>query len=411
MSSQQRFDFEWLLSPCSLNDFVQEAWQQRPKLIGANDGRGVDRLFSSIELEELIEVGQPKPPSIRLAAQGLEKIGVPETGTGRLDLDKIRERFLDGYTLIVNNVQRFHARLNSLVQQLQLTSSFPVEANCYFTPPGSQGVHPHYDTHDVFVLQVEGEKEWHLFEESAVCPLNELVDGDPFRNGGLSKPESLILRPGNVLYIPRGWVHEALTPAHSSSLHITFGVHVATSRDLICAAIDTMSRIVPDFRMALPFGYLGRDGNLFELQTPLNRLLELLTLSSPIADAHALLEDDLMRRFSSTGATGLAQLSNALRRLAPSTKVSRARYFQVRKSVANEGISVEFLSRLVTVPSNYESALDFILQCDQEFTIEAIPGLDESRKIALVDRLLRDGLLRLEPFDSARNHDAEATDD
>ena len=112
----------------------------------------------------------------------------------------------------------------------------PVQANAYFTPRGSQGLPVHHDTHDVFCLQVAGRKRWLVYEPALELPLRnqryrpELGEpGEPVLD--------LVLEPGDMLYMPRGWLHEALT-SDEDSLHLTIGVSVYTWLDALRAALE-----------------------------------------------------------------------------------------------------------------------------------------------------------------------------
>ena len=108
--------------------------------------------------------------------------------------------------------------------------------NAYYTPRAAQGLPVHHDTHDVFVLQVSGEKRWLVYEPALELPLrNQKYSAEM---GGPGEPvHDLVLRPGDMLYLPRGWLHEALT-SDSDSLHLTVGVNVVTWLDAFKAALE-----------------------------------------------------------------------------------------------------------------------------------------------------------------------------
>ncbi len=97
--------------------------------------------------------------------------------------------------------------------------------------PQVQGFKCHYDTHEVFILQVDGCKQWHIFADTVKYPLKEE------KSSAHCPPESepylsCILEPGDVLYIPRGHWHYAKT-VDQPSLHLTLGVHCLTGIDFL----------------------------------------------------------------------------------------------------------------------------------------------------------------------------------
>ena len=63
---------------------------------------------------------------------------------------------------MLQGLHRTWPPLVAFCQQLAAELGHPVQANAYVTPPQSQGFDDHYDVHDVFVLQVEGEKRWRI---------------------------------------------------------------------------------------------------------------------------------------------------------------------------------------------------------------------------------------------------------
>lgn len=101
-------------------------------------------------------------------------------------------------------------------------------ANAYLTPADSQGFAPHYDDIEAFVLQLEGKKKWKLYSvvddgESTPSSLElprfssrNLTDeeiGEPFME--------VVLEEGDLLYFPRGVVHQAVALPDAHSLHVT----------------------------------------------------------------------------------------------------------------------------------------------------------------------------------------------
>ena len=87
-----------------------------------------------------------------------------------------------------------------------------MQANAYYTPRGSQGFAVHHDTHDVLVLQVAGEKRWLLYEPLLELPLKHQRYSQALGEHG-EPTDDLVLRAGDTLYLPRGWLHQAETSA------------------------------------------------------------------------------------------------------------------------------------------------------------------------------------------------------
>eukprot|EP00796_Vickermania_ingenoplastis_P003596 gene3596-2537_t len=138
--------------------------------------------------------------------------------------------------------------------------------NSYWTPAGSQGFAPHYDDVDVFLLQMEGRKEWRLYDPPEEVDYLSRHSSEDYVPEQFPKPKhTLILNPGDVLYMPRGMVHQGRTFPDSHSLHITFSANQMNSwADFFLVAarysIETLSANNQAWRTTIPrslFSALG----------------------------------------------------------------------------------------------------------------------------------------------------------
>jgi Cupin superfamily protein len=172
--------------------------------------------------------------------------------------------YLNGCSVVVNHADETCPYLATLCQDLQ--KSVPhAYANTYLTPPGSQAVPPHADDRDVLILQVYGKKHWKVYKN---IPIPYPYPHEQVGKDGLEVPPQVlegpclidcVLREGDVLYMPRGYVHEAQTLSDVPSYHVTIALatHDWTLAGLVTNATQHMlSRHIP-YRQALPV-HLGR---------------------------------------------------------------------------------------------------------------------------------------------------------
>jgi hypothetical protein len=135
------------------------------------------------------------------------------------------------------------------------------------TPPNSPGFTAHYDTHDVFVLQLAGRKTWRIDAPPIALPHRS----QPFAPQDYAPPPEpwgeLELAAGDLLYLPRGWVHSTRT-SDGFSAHVTLGVSVYTWVDLVSELMQAVIN-APELRCALPPGFASRE----ELRTQLKDTL------------------------------------------------------------------------------------------------------------------------------------------
>ncbi|XP_065850657.1 uncharacterized protein [Euphorbia lathyris] len=153
------------------------------------------------------------------------------------DITKCEEAYREGCTIALRGLEFRFASIAAVADTLASLFGQPsVGANLYLTPPNSQGLACHYDDHCVFVCQIYGNKQWTVFSEPSMqLPrLYDHVDSQQCLNSEstLANRKTLFLSEGDVLYVPRGFAHEACTENTGSgelgrfSLHVTFGIEV-----------------------------------------------------------------------------------------------------------------------------------------------------------------------------------------
>jgi lysine-specific demethylase/histidyl-hydroxylase NO66 len=136
-----------------------------------------------------------------------------------------------GASLIANHVHRVCPEVGAIAHLLEREFAARVVANVYCSFKGVQAFQTHFDLHDVFAFQAEGEKTWRVYESRADAPVVPLPPGDEIEKWLTASRGQLLfeadMKPGDILYLPRGQYHDALTGAQAS-LHVTFGVSPAT---------------------------------------------------------------------------------------------------------------------------------------------------------------------------------------
>jgi lysine-specific demethylase/histidyl-hydroxylase NO66 len=273
-------------------------------------------------------------------------------------------------------------RVAALCRELESILGHPVQANAYFTPRRSQGLPIHHDTHDVFCLQVAGEKRWLVYEPVLEMPLRD----QRYRpeSGGPGEPVlDLMLRPGDTLYLPRGWLHQALT-SETDSLHLTVGVNQHTWLDAVRAALDECADDV-EFRRSVPGDGTAHVDLLERLRTHLE----------PEAVARRARER-LVRSRRPVLEGQLAEL-RALDDLTTSTLMER------RPTVIADldGAALVFEGKRVEFPEHAAGALSAAFATERPFRAADLPGpLDEESRLVLVRRLVREGFLRRSSSDA-----------
>lgn len=234
------------------DDFLATVYEREPFRVARNTPGWFDPVLTRDGLDRLIA---ERPPSLRLVTQSQ---AVPETRytleDGTVDPAAVFAAFDDGATIILDRLHRAIPALARLARALELMLHAPIQTNIYYTPAGGQGFRAHYDTHDVFVLQISGPKRWALYDTPVDLPLpSQGFERDRPAPGPCR--ERFDLMPGDTLYIPRGLMHEAEAQADTPSLHITVGVMARTLGDAVIDAVSRWAAETPEARRALPPGF------------------------------------------------------------------------------------------------------------------------------------------------------------
>jgi lysine-specific demethylase/histidyl-hydroxylase NO66 len=141
-----------------------------------------------------------------------------------------------GASLIANDVLSIHEPLMRIGETLSRTFAASIGANIYCSFRGVQAFGTHFDNHDVIVIQTGGTKVWNLYASRADNPIENFPDDDATRRwfeqtrGALM--QQVTMQPGDVLYLPRGWYHDALA-TDGPSLHVTFAITPLHGRTLL----------------------------------------------------------------------------------------------------------------------------------------------------------------------------------
>ncbi len=246
--------------------FARDVWGTQALLTTSADHFG--DLFSETAVDELVSRRGLRTPFIRVAKDGttlptrdFTSGGGVGAGIGdQVDDSRLTALFAEGATIVLQALHRTWPPLIDFTQQLAAELGHPVQVNAYVTPPQSRGFDDHYDVHDVFVVQVSGQKRWRIHEPVHPAPLRDQpwTDRRETVAEAADQPPDIdaVLEPGDCLYLPRGHLHAA-TALGGVSTHLTFGVHTWTRHTLATTLLDRALLDLAgdlDIRSSLPLG-------------------------------------------------------------------------------------------------------------------------------------------------------------
>ncbi|XP_022214592.2 bifunctional lysine-specific demethylase and histidyl-hydroxylase NO66 [Drosophila obscura] len=212
-----------LIAPMTMATFLRDHWEKEAFRVDSTTPGRFSNLISFNMIDQmLIENHVEFTTNIDVTSYegGVRKTLNPE---GRALPPSVWAHYRRGCSIRILNPSTYLIALRQLCIKLQEFFHCLVGANVYLTPPGSQGFAPHYDDIEAFVLQVEGKKRWRIYPPTKELPressgnLSQAELGDPIMD--------IVLKPGDFLYFPRGWIHQAITEKNSHSLHITLSAY------------------------------------------------------------------------------------------------------------------------------------------------------------------------------------------
>jgi lysine-specific demethylase/histidyl-hydroxylase NO66 len=389
----------------SETDFSADFWGAKPLLSRAADLPGdLSDLFSLEAVDELVSSRAIRTPFVRMANEGTLLDASRYTSSGgfgaeisdQLDSAKVLREFAAGATLVLQGLHRTWRPIADFTRQLVADVGHPAQVNAYVTPASSRGFDPHYDVHDVFVIQIAGEKHW---------VIHEPVHADPLRNQPWSDHAQAVAErakgapaidatfaPGDVLYLPRGWIHSA-TALGGTSVHLTIGVAAITRWDVVQQLVSTLAAD-PALRASLPMSVDLSDSSTIEaiLQQTVVEVVRSLGAGVDADKVGTSLGRVLVSAGSAEPLSPMASIE-ALGSLGSASVVSWRKGLAARIERNEVNVSVVLADRTITLPVEAAAALEMLV-AGTASRVSELP-LDEASAIVVTRRLVREGVLVL----------------
>jgi hypothetical protein len=363
--------------------FREKVWASHVHLHHTEPERLVG-LLSLDDVDHLLTEVALRAPALRLAQDGAV---LPESRftrsatmagrplTGLVDGRKVLAELDAGATVVLQGLHRYWPPLTELVRRLELELGHPCQANAYLTPPGSQGFARHADSHDVFVFQTHGRKQW------------EVVEGD-----GEESVREVVLEPGLSMYLPTGTPHSA-RGQDVMSLHVTLGINRLTWRDLL----TRLSRQVlasGEYDAPLPAGYLDDPAALESLLGDrLSGFADGLRALDPAEVVEQRSAAFLSERTPAMrgGLTDLVALDS----LGDDTELVRRSTATCVLRPDGDRLRVLLGDRELRMPARLADAMTFVRDHERFRVGDLAPWLDGGSRLVVTRRLVREGLLRI----------------
>ncbi len=301
--------------------------------------------------------------------------GRRDESTAVADAALVYDWFSSGATIIFEALHSYSPPLRDLCWSLEKDLGRPTQINAYLTPPRARGFKTHVDSHDVFVVQLFGNKNWLVYRETDPEGREEpLLEHD--------------LQVGEVLYIPAGFAHSALTQM-SASAHLTIGILETKWADLF----DDLVGVLDQGDRAEVHQFLSDDDSG---EVAVEPLIERMSQGIERIDREEL-RRRLARRFFSSRHYSMR---GHLRRLLEADHIDDSTLFEVRadwqRFEADHGLVVLLPDRQLNISNRLSPAVNAVLELGRGRVGDLSAYLPEPDRFDLISKLVKEGLLDLQ---------------
>ena len=279
----------------------------------------------------------------------------------RPDPKSVQKLVSKGASIILNDIEKHSPELSGLANIFQLNTHGRCQGNLYFSMESRQAFGPHCDKHDVFAIHFEGEKTWNIYEKIEKNPINhpvfEYSAEERIKRAG-KLINQIKMKPGDLLYIPRGQYHDALA-SKNGAIHIAFGLTYFKPIDLISVLWEKF--ILNDYMR----GDINTNADKHELKKILSKISEQFEL--------IINNDETSNILQSCMKNWPYEIEN----YALKDVVSEGKRLYVSKGISLEKTKTDlFLTNgkdKVKVPENFCALTEYIIS-EEYFTLKSICG-------------------------------------
>ena len=382
--------FSKLIHPVTVDQFIGSYWQQNVLVVNRDSPRFYDDLLTIDALDALLTSTALPGAQVNL---GKDAVGIAKedyvTG-GYVNPRALLRLHKRGNTIILRSMHLWLETLQKLCSAMESFFHCDAQANIYMTPARTQSSYPHWDAHDIFVIQLAGSKRWRLHSAPLKKPLYT-YEFNPDRHEIGPETGEFTLHAGDIAYVPRGVAHNP--EATEYAVHISLGVLVKTWADVFAAMYENIVRDNPEYRAALPVLYgrhqFDRDRCASELEQLASAFGDRAILSTVLArltDTFLTTRTPDMRHAFSQVAEGCPITPSTCVEVISSTPILIEEHGDDCRAIIN-GLELR-------VSGSMLDAMKYVAHRSR-LRVSELPGESDARRVALAERLVDEGMLRV----------------
>jgi 50S ribosomal protein L16 3-hydroxylase len=201
-----------LLAGLTPAQFMKRHWQKKPLLIR----QAIPNMKPLINRAALLDMVESEEVESRLIVRHGEKWTLKKGPLNRKSLPPLKK---PDWTVLIQGVDLHNDAVHTLLQQFRFVPDARLDDLMISYATEGGGVGPHFDSYDVFLLQVQGQRKWRIGRQEKF----ELQEGVPLKILKAFKPEAaFVLNPGDMLYLPPGYAHDGIAVGECMTYSIGF---------------------------------------------------------------------------------------------------------------------------------------------------------------------------------------------
>jgi len=189
-----------LLDGMSPAQFMRRHWQKRPLLVR----QAIPGVVPPLDRAALLALVQSEDVESRLLVRRDEQWSLRQGPFSRRALPSLAT---PGWTVLVQGLDLHVEAARSLLDRFRFLPEARLDDLMVSFASDGGGVGPHFDSYDVFLLQVSGRRRWRIGRQRD----RRLVPDLPLKIlANFEAEHEWVLEPGDMLYLPPRWAHDGV---------------------------------------------------------------------------------------------------------------------------------------------------------------------------------------------------------
>ncbi len=202
-----------LLGGLSPEQFMRRHWQKKPLLVR----QALPGIVPPVSRTELAALAANEDVESRLVSQFEGRWALRQG-----PIAKLPPYGKTNWTVLVQGLNLHVGAAHELMAQFRFVPEARLDDLMMSYATDGGGVGPHFDSYDVFLIQVHGQRRWRIGRQG-VATTGALREGVPVKLLADFQPEQeFVLDPGDMLYLPPGWAHDGIAVGECMTCSVGF---------------------------------------------------------------------------------------------------------------------------------------------------------------------------------------------